>query len=64
LMMLMMLMMLMIKGTCVNVGCIPKKMFHAASLYGESHKEMDSFGWVVDANQRIQWFVNRINRFG
>lgn len=25
-----------IGGTCVNVGCIPKKLFHIASLLGES----------------------------
>ena len=23
-------------GTCVNVGCIPKKLFHQAALLGES----------------------------
>ncbi len=26
-------------GTCVNVGCIPKKLFHTASLVGESIKQ-------------------------
>lgn len=25
-----------IGGTCVNVGCIPKKLMHQASLLGES----------------------------
>ena len=26
-------------GTCVNVGCIPKKLFHAGSLLNEAIKE-------------------------
>lgn len=26
-------------GTCVNVGCIPKKLFHFAGLLGESLKD-------------------------
>jgi len=38
-------------GTCVNVGCIPKKLFHSASLMGEVHKDMPSFGWQVDTTQ-------------
>ena len=25
-------------GTCVNVGCIPKKLMHQASLLGDSLK--------------------------
>ena len=25
-----------IGGTCVNVGCIPKKLMHFAALWGES----------------------------
>lgn len=27
-----------IGGTCVNVGCIPKKLFHQAALLGEAVK--------------------------
>jgi thioredoxin/glutathione reductase (selenoprotein) len=32
-------------GTCVNVGCIPKKLMHQASLLGESLKDAETFGW-------------------
>jgi len=32
-------------GTCVNVGCIPKKLMHTAALLGEAHKEAEAFGW-------------------
>ena len=26
-------------GTCVNVGCVPKKLFHHAALLGELKKD-------------------------
>ena len=32
-------------GTCVNVGCIPKKLMHTAALLGESGAEATAFGW-------------------
>jgi thioredoxin reductase (NADPH) len=32
-------------GTCVNVGCIPKKLMHTAALMGETAKEAVAFGW-------------------
>merc|ERR1712096_347306 len=32
-------------GTCVNVGCIPKKLMHQAAILGESVKDAKSFGW-------------------
>ena len=39
--------MCMCSGTCVNVGCIPKKLFHQASLLGPQHHLADAhaFGW-------------------
>ncbi|XP_037070090.1 thioredoxin reductase 1, cytoplasmic-like [Pollicipes pollicipes] len=35
-------------GTCVNVGCIPKKLMHQASLLGEAVGDAEKFGWSVD----------------
>ena len=32
-------------GTCVNVGCIPKKLMHHAALLGEAHRESRWYGW-------------------
>jgi thioredoxin reductase (NADPH) len=32
-------------GTCVNVGCIPKKLFHTASLLGEHIEAAKEYGW-------------------
>ncbi|KAL4714016.1 hypothetical protein ACJJTC_008370 [Scirpophaga incertulas] len=34
-------------GTCVNVGCIPKKLMHQAAILGESIHEAVSYGWKV-----------------
>lgn len=33
-------------GTCVNVGCIPKKLMHQAALLGEAMGDAPSFGWT------------------
>jgi len=35
-------------GTCVNVGCIPKKLMHQAALLGEAMKDAKSFGWEYE----------------
>jgi len=32
-------------GTCVNVGCIPKKLMHQAAILGESIVDANKFGW-------------------
>lgn len=43
-------------GTCVNVGCIPKKLMHQASILGELMKDAESFGWDVKSDQvKLQW---------
>lgn len=34
-------------GTCVNVGCIPKKLMHQAALLGQAIKDAKSFGWNI-----------------
>ncbi|KAJ1623346.1 thioredoxin reductase 3 [Pavlovales sp. CCMP2436] len=34
-------------GTCVNVGCIPKKLMHQAALIGGALADASSFGWEV-----------------
>jgi thioredoxin reductase (NADPH) len=36
-------------GTCVNVGCIPKKLMHQAALLGEAITDARSYGWDVPA---------------
>ncbi|KAK6046742.1 pyridine nucleotide-disulfide oxidoreductase [Cooperia oncophora] len=34
-------------GTCVNVGCIPKKLMHQAAILGHSIKDAKMFGWKI-----------------
>jgi len=36
-------------GTCVNVGCIPKKLMHTAALLGESLTDAKAYGWDFGA---------------
>lgn len=39
-----------IGGTCVNVGCIPKKMMHYAALLSEQRHESENAGCFVEAD--------------
>ncbi|MFH1604084.1 MAG: glutathione-disulfide reductase [Pseudomonadota bacterium] len=34
-------------GTCVNVGCIPKKLFSYAAHYGEDIDHASGYGWRI-----------------
>ena len=38
-------------GTCVNVGCIPKKLFSYAAHYAEDFKDSAGFGWTIGERQ-------------
>jgi len=40
-------------GTCVNVGCIPKKLMHMSSLYKETQGDMHPLGW--DSKTSHSW---------
>ncbi|XP_050310226.1 thioredoxin reductase 1, mitochondrial-like isoform X2 [Anthonomus grandis grandis] len=42
-------------GTCVNVGCIPKKLMHQAALLGEAIHDSKSYGWQVGDNVSHSW---------
>ncbi|XP_077996537.1 thioredoxin reductase 2, mitochondrial-like [Glandiceps talaboti] len=42
-------------GTCVNVGCIPKKLMHHASLLGEALHDARKYGWNINGNPTISW---------
>jgi glutathione reductase (NADPH) len=41
-------------GTCVNVGCIPKKLFAYAAHYREDFEVAKSFGWTL-GEPRLDW---------
>jgi glutathione reductase (NADPH) len=56
-------------GTCVNVGCIPKKLLVYAAHYSEDFKDAASYGWTV-GQPSVDWAnliankdkeINRLN---
>ncbi|WP_341907882.1 glutathione-disulfide reductase [Polaromonas sp. YR568] len=48
-------------GTCVNVGCIPKKLYSYAAHFAESFEESHGFGWKGEA-PTLDWELLRTNR--
>ena len=48
-------------GTCVNVGCIPKKLYSYAAHYGEAFEESHGFGWE-GAAPTLNWATLKANR--
>ena len=54
-------------GTCVNVGCIPKKLFVYASHFADDFRDAAGYGWQVpepsfDWNTLLNNKNNEINR--
>lgn len=41
-------------GTCVNVGCIPKKLFSYASHFSDEVEDAAGFGWTV-GETKFDW---------
>ncbi|MES2281864.1 MAG: glutathione-disulfide reductase [Pseudomonadota bacterium] len=48
-------------GTCVNVGCIPKKLYSYAAHFAESFEESHGFGWKGQAPV-FDWDTLKANR--
>jgi glutathione reductase (NADPH) len=48
-------------GTCVNVGCIPKKLYSYAAHFAESFEQSHGFGWAGEAPV-FDWDVLKTNR--
>ncbi|MEO5698088.1 MAG: glutathione-disulfide reductase [Burkholderiaceae bacterium] len=48
-------------GTCVNLGCIPKKLYSFAAHYAESFEESHGYGWS-GAAPKFDWEVLKANR--
>jgi glutathione reductase (NADPH) len=42
-------------GTCVNVGCVPKKLFVYGAHYAEDFQQAKGYGWEFDAQARFDW---------
>jgi len=48
-------------GTCVNVGCIPKKLMHQAAILGHCIQDASKFGWKVEEKQEHDWTIMKNN---
>lgn len=48
-------------GTCVNVGCVPKKLYVYASEFGKGFKDGQGFGWQVQG-KTFDWETLRDNK--
>ncbi|XP_040458948.1 thioredoxin reductase 2, mitochondrial isoform X3 [Falco naumanni] len=44
-------------GTCVNVGCIPKKLMHQAALLRSALKDAQHYGWNIAQPVHHTWSV-------
>ena len=42
-------------GTCVNVGCIPKKLYSYGAGYAEAFAEARGYGWQVPSGIALDW---------
>uniref|UniRef100_A0A8D2LTJ1 Thioredoxin reductase 2 n=1 Tax=Varanus komodoensis TaxID=61221 RepID=A0A8D2LTJ1_VARKO len=42
-------------GTCVNVGCIPKKLMHQAALLGSALRDARHYGWHMPYPAKHDW---------
>ncbi|HEX6157300.1 MAG TPA: FAD-dependent oxidoreductase, partial [Burkholderiales bacterium] len=42
-------------GTCVNVGCIPKKLFSYAAHFREDFEIARGYGWTPGGEPRFDW---------
>ena len=51
----------MLGGTCVNMGCIPKKLYSYAAQFAESFEESHGFGWEGVA-PILNWEKLKVNR--
>ena len=49
-------------GTCVNLGCIPKKLLHYGAEYAEEWERAAAYGWQLPAAPRLHWATLRDNK--
>mmetsp|Transcript_3529 Transcript_3529/g.10279 ORF Transcript_3529/g.10279 Transcript_3529/m.10279 type:complete len:485 (-) Transcript_3529:180-1634(-) len=50
-------------GTCVNVGCIPKKLMHISALYREMQADANGVGWDTKSSHSWKDMVQKINNY-
>lgn len=49
-------------GTCVNVGCVPKKLYSYAAHFHDAFEDSAGFGWVLSETPRFDWATLRDNK--
>ena len=49
-------------GTCVNVGCVPKKLFVYGAHYADDFHEAKGFGWSCSVQPSFNWPTLRDNK--
>jgi thioredoxin reductase (NADPH) len=52
-----------IGGTCVNVGCIPKKLMHISSLFRDGQADAHGAGWNTLSSHNWEEMVTNINNY-
>lgn len=51
-------------GTCVNVGCVPKKLYSYAAHFHDSFDDAAGFGWQLPGPATFDWATLRENKKG
>ena len=51
-------------GTCVNVGCVPKKLYSYAAHFHDSFDDAAGFGWQLPGPATFDWVTLRENKKG
>jgi glutathione reductase (NADPH) len=49
-------------GTCVNVGCIPKKLYSYAAEHAEGFADAVGYGWRLPGAPTLDWEALKTNR--
>jgi len=50
-------------GTCVNVGCIPKKLMHISAGYREMQADASGIGWDTKASHSWSDMVTKVDNY-
>ncbi len=51
-------------GTCVNVGCVPKKLYSYAAHFHDAFEDAAGFGWQLPGVPTFDWATLRDNKSG
>lgn len=49
-------------GTCVNVGCVPKKLFVYSSQFPDLFRASKGYGWTIEQTATFDWDRLRDNK--